>query len=52
MWDDLWWRSDVSNAAVRADMVAQWLELFARRGDFRALVVENQGQWLAALPLT
>jgi CelD/BcsL family acetyltransferase involved in cellulose biosynthesis len=51
MWDDLWWRSHVTRPTVRAEMVAQWLEQFSRPGDFHALVVEDQGQWVAALPL-
>ena len=51
LWDDLWWRSDVSCPTFRAEMVAQWLEQFARPGDFHALVVEDGGQWVAALPL-
>lgn len=50
-WDDLWWRSEVTCPAVRAEMVAQWLEQFSPRGNFQALVVEDQGQWAAALPL-
>ena len=51
MWDDLWWRSHVTRPTVRAEMVAQWLEQFSLRSEFHALVVEDQGQWVAALPL-
>ena len=50
-WNDLWRRSDVTAPTVRAELVAQWLEQFAPRGRFQALVVEDQGQWVAALPL-
>ncbi len=50
-WDDLWWRSAVTRPTVRAELLAQWLEHFAPQADFCALVVEDQGQWVAALPL-
>ena len=50
-WDDLWRRSDVTLPVVRAELLAQWLEQFAPGTDFRGLVVEDQGQWVAALPL-
>jgi CelD/BcsL family acetyltransferase involved in cellulose biosynthesis len=50
-WDDLWRRSDATLPTLRAELVAQWLEHFAPQNDFRALVVENQGQAVAALPL-
>ena len=50
-WDDLWWRSDVSLPTARAELLAQWLERFASRGDFHAFAVEEDGRWLAALPL-
>jgi hypothetical protein len=50
-WDDLWWRSDVTKPSCRAELVARWVEHFAPRAEFRALLVEDQGQWIAALPL-
>jgi CelD/BcsL family acetyltransferase involved in cellulose biosynthesis len=50
-WDDLWWRSDVSLPTARAELLAQWLERFARPGDFHAFAVEEDGRWTAALPL-
>jgi CelD/BcsL family acetyltransferase involved in cellulose biosynthesis len=50
-WDDLWWRSDATLPTLRAELLAQWIEQFAPRADFRALVVVDQGQWVAALPL-
>lgn len=50
-WDDLWWRSDVSLPTVRAELLAQWLERFAARRDFHAFAVEENGRWVAALPL-
>ena len=49
-WDDLWWRSEVTMPTCRAELVAGWVEQFAPRADFRALVVEDQGQWVAAGP--
>ena len=50
-WDDLWWRSDVALPTARAELLAQWLERFARRKDFHAFAVEEDGRFVAALPL-
>jgi CelD/BcsL family acetyltransferase involved in cellulose biosynthesis len=50
-WDDLWRRSDATMPTLRAALLAQWRQWFARGADFRALVVEDGGQWVAALPL-
>lgn len=50
-WDDLWWRSAVAAPTARAGLLAQWLNHFAPRAEFRALVVADGDQWLAALPL-
>jgi CelD/BcsL family acetyltransferase involved in cellulose biosynthesis len=50
-WDDLWLRSEVALPTVRAEMITQWCEQFSRPGDFHALVVEDEGRWVAALPL-
>ncbi len=50
-WDDLWQRSDVSSPMTRAELVALWGEQFAPKAAFHALVVEDRGRWLAALPL-
>jgi CelD/BcsL family acetyltransferase involved in cellulose biosynthesis len=50
-WDDLWQRSDVSPPLVRAELLAQWVEQFAPRADFHALVVADESRWIAALPL-
>mgnify|MGYP002623551009 CR=1 FL=1 len=50
-WDDLWWRSDATLPTQRADLVAQWVEHFAPSKRFVALVVEDGGQLVAALPL-
>lgn len=50
-WDDLWQRSEVTMPTARAETLAQWLDQFAPQADFRALVVEDRGQWIAALPL-
>ncbi len=51
VWDDLWWRSEVTIPTYRAALIAQWARQFAPGADFHALVVEHQGQWVAALPL-
>ena len=37
--------------ALRAELIALWMEHFAPRARFHALVVEDRGQWVAALPL-
>ena len=50
-WDDLWWRSDATMPTLRAELIAMWLEHFAPRAHFHALLVEDQGQLVAALPL-
>ena len=50
-WDRLWQRSEVSLPTVRAELVAQWLEHFAPRAALRVLVVEEDGEMVAALPL-
>jgi len=50
-WDDLWRRSDVTMPTLRAELTAQWVERFAPRAEFRALIVEQGGRWAAALPL-
>jgi CelD/BcsL family acetyltransferase involved in cellulose biosynthesis len=50
-WDDLWQRSDVTLPTLRAELIAQWIEHFARPADFQALAVECDGRLVAALPL-
>ncbi len=50
-WDDLWWRSDTTMPTLRAELIALWMEHFAPRARFHALIVEEDGHWLAALPL-
>jgi hypothetical protein len=51
-WDDLWWRSPSATPTHRAELVAQWVEQFAAGKPFAALCVEDEGQMIAALPLT
>jgi CelD/BcsL family acetyltransferase involved in cellulose biosynthesis len=51
LWDDLWRRSGLANPTRRAPFFAQWFDHFAPRGAFRAVVVEDCGQFVAALPL-
>jgi CelD/BcsL family acetyltransferase involved in cellulose biosynthesis len=50
-WDDLWQRSAVTRPTLRAELVAQWVDDFAADQVFRAVVVERDGQFVAALPL-
>ena len=50
-WDDLWRRSDATLPSLRAELLAQWVEQFARPERFHAIGVEAEGQLLAALPL-
>lgn len=50
-WDALWRRSDVTLPTTRANLVALWLDCFAPKAPFRALVVRQQGRLVAALPL-
>ena len=51
LWDDLWRRSAVAAPSARAEMVAMWVDHFAPTANFQALVVEEDGRYLAALPL-
>lgn len=50
-WDDLWLRSEVTIPLARAAFVAHWVETFAPQASFRAVVVEQDGRFVAALPL-
>ena len=50
-WNDLWQRSPTQNPAVRAEPMTAWLDCFASREALRAIVVEADGQFVAALPL-
>lgn len=50
-WDDLWLRSDATLPSLRAELLAQWVEQFARPERFHAIGIEAEGQLLAALPL-
>ena len=34
LWDDLWWRSDVTTPALRAELITLWMEHFAPRRSF------------------
>jgi CelD/BcsL family acetyltransferase involved in cellulose biosynthesis len=51
MWDDLWWRSDVTMPTMRAESIALWLEQFASPRGFYAIAVEENGRYVAAIPL-
>ncbi len=50
-WDDLWRRSAVTLPTLRAELVAQWVEQFARPDRFHAIAIESEGRLVAALPL-
>jgi len=50
-WDDLWRRSELRNPIMQCDLLAQWLETFARDTPLHILVAEQDGRMLAALPL-
>lgn len=51
LWDDLWFRSATGAPSARAELIAQWLEHFSQNKRFCAVVVEQAGKFLAALPL-
>jgi CelD/BcsL family acetyltransferase involved in cellulose biosynthesis len=50
-WDDLWGRSEVVVPTARAEFVAHWLEQFAAERPTAAVLIEQDGRALAALPL-
>jgi GNAT acetyltransferase-like protein len=50
-WDDLWRRSETTLPTARALPIAQWVEELCENKPFHALVVEHDGQFVAALPL-
>jgi CelD/BcsL family acetyltransferase involved in cellulose biosynthesis len=50
-WDDLWRRSEVAIPLARAESIALWIEWHAPRASVRAIAVERDGQFVAALPL-
>lgn len=50
-WDDLWLRSDVTTPISQAELVALRAEHIGGAGSFRGLVAEQDGRFIAALPL-
>ncbi len=50
-WDRLWAKSEATLPTARAELVAQWLEHFAPNVKPHVLVVKQDGQMVAALPL-
>lgn len=50
-WDDLWRRSPSAMPTAQAELIAQWVEQFAPRQRFAAVLVDDGRQLLAALPL-
>jgi CelD/BcsL family acetyltransferase involved in cellulose biosynthesis len=50
-WNDLWQRSETASPSARAEQLALWFETFAPTARFSALMVEDAGRLVAALPL-
>lgn len=50
-WNDLWQRSAVTIPTAQAELLAQWLTHFNGARHFEAIVVEDAGRFVAALPL-
>lgn len=50
-WDRLWLRSDVTIPTPQAALLEQWLVQFDAAAKFEAIVIEQDGKLLAALPL-
>jgi CelD/BcsL family acetyltransferase involved in cellulose biosynthesis len=50
-WNDLWQLSDVSVPTARTEFIKLWLDDFAPRNRFRALIVEDGNRLIAALPI-
>jgi CelD/BcsL family acetyltransferase involved in cellulose biosynthesis len=50
-WDDLWERSEVTVPVARAEFVAHWIERCMPLAKTRALAVELDGRFVAAMPL-
>jgi CelD/BcsL family acetyltransferase involved in cellulose biosynthesis len=50
-WNDLWSRSHSVRPTARAEHLAIWHESFATGRPLRAIVVEDEGRLVAALPL-
>ena len=50
-WDDLWLRSDITRPSARAELIAQCVEAYAPKSDFRVLIVQRNGKMLAGLIL-
>ena len=46
-WNDLWQRSDVTVPTVRLEFLRVWLEAFAAGQEFRAIVVDSEGNRIA-----
>ena len=50
-WNDLWQHSDVTVPTARAEFIRNWVEHFAPRRQFHAIIVEEGTRLVAALPL-
>ncbi|MFW6170292.1 MAG: GNAT family N-acetyltransferase [Planctomycetota bacterium] len=50
-WDDLWYRSEVTQPTAQAPLIANWLDYYHPDADFRAIVISQGKRFLAALPL-
>jgi CelD/BcsL family acetyltransferase involved in cellulose biosynthesis len=50
-WDDLWSRSSTTVPLARAAFVAHWIDAFSPHQPIRAVAVEHDGRFVAAIPL-
>ena len=50
-WDDLWQRSETRLPSRRFAGTQLWHQVFAPAAEFSAIIVENDGRFVAALPL-
>ncbi len=50
-WNDLWAKSETCLPTIRAEGVQLWCETFASDSEFNGLVVQQDGRFIAALPL-
>jgi CelD/BcsL family acetyltransferase involved in cellulose biosynthesis len=50
-WDELWQCSQSANPTARAEPLAEWIEHFAPRAPLGIVLVRDQGQIVAGLPL-
>lgn len=51
LWNDLWQRSQTTLPTSRAEFLALWRGQFAPDQEIQAIVVEDSGRWISALPI-